>query len=244
MTIFLTSSPSGPLDNSRPVDGLDTMNFFRENLHAYWKPQSRCLMITADPDNYGANDEMTAFFADAFARADLSWSSFDLWDGRTKNFSRKSLHSYDVILLGGGHVPTQNVFLNQISLPDHIWDFPGLVIGISAGTMNSASTVYAQPELPGESVDPEYVRYLPGLGLTETMILPHYQMVKDYLLDDRRLFEDITYADSYNKRFLALTDGSYLPIADGTETVWGEAYEISDGILRLICETDHHITWK
>lgn len=244
MTIFLTSSPSGPLDNSRFVDGLDTMNHFRENLHTYWKPQSRCLMITADPDNYEANDEMTGFFADAFARAGLSWTVFDLWDGRNEDFSREMLHSYDVIMLGGGHVPTQNTFFRQIALADHIRDFSGLIIGISAGTMNCADIVYAQPELSGESIDPEYVRYLPGLGLTKTMILPHYQMVKDYWLDGRRLFEDITYEDSCGNRFLALTDGSYLLIADGAETIWGEAYEISDGTLRPICQTDNRIVWE
>ena len=244
MTIFLTSSPSGPLDNSRPVDGLDTMNLFRENLQKYWKTQSRCLMITADPENFPANDEMTEFFADAFARAGLTWSAFDLWDGRTSDFSKETLRSYDVILLGGGHVPTQQEFFQQISLADHIWDFSGLIIGISAGTMNCAATVYAQPELSGESIDPDYVRYLPGLALTETMILPHYQMVKDSWLDDRRLFEDITYADSYGNRFLALTDGSYLLIENGTETIWGEAYEISDGTIRQICETDRFVVWK
>lgn len=244
MILFLTSSPTGPLDNSRPVDGLDTMNYFRENLYNCWKPQSRCLMITADPDNYDSNDEMTGFFADAFARTNLSWSSFDLWDGRTENFSREILHSYDVIILGGGHVPTQNAFFHKISLGDHIRDFQGIVMGISAGTMNCAATVYAQPELPGESIDPFYHRYLSGLGLTGTMILPHYQMVRNFWLDNRRLFEDITYGDSYGKSFLALTDGSYLMIQNGTETIWGEAYEISDGILRKICETDCRIIWK
>ena len=244
MTIFLTSSPTGPLDNSRPVDGLDAMNSFRENLHKYWKPKSRCLMISADPDNFDANDEMIRFFSNVFDKADLKWSAFDLWDARTTDFSKNTLHSYDAIILGGGHVPTQQSFFQQISLGANIRDFPGMIIGISAGTMNCAATVYAQPELPGESIDPEYVRYLPGLGLTETMILPHYQMVKDYWLDDRRLFEDITYGDSYGNRFLTLTDGSYLLIENGMETVWGEAYEISDGNIRQICETDSKIIWK
>jgi len=31
--------------------------------------------------------------------------------------------------------------------------------------MNCADTVYAQPEEPGEAVDPDYQRFIPGLGL-------------------------------------------------------------------------------
>lgn len=30
--------------------------------------------------------------------------------------------------------------------------------------MNCADTVYAQPEEPGEAVDPDYQRFIPGLG--------------------------------------------------------------------------------
>ena len=100
--------------------------------------------------------------------------------------------------------------------------------------MNAADIVYAQPEEPGESVDPAYQRFLPGLGLTETQILPHYQMVKDRMLDGRRLFEDITYPDSCGRSFLVLCDGSYLLREDGQESVFGEAYRIENGILRPV----------
>ncbi|MDO4298025.1 MAG: Type 1 glutamine amidotransferase-like domain-containing protein [Lachnospiraceae bacterium] len=243
MILFLTSSPTGSLDGSRRVDGLDEKNCFVENLRKYWKKDARCLMITAAPREYDRNDEMTDFFCEAVGKAGLTLRAFDLWDARTEDVSGAVLHSYDVVFLGGGHVPTQNQFFAQISLREKMREFSGIVIGISAGTMNSADTVYAQPELPGESADPAYIRFLPGLGLTETMILPHYQMVKDNELDGKRLYEDITYGDSYGRKFLVLPDGSYLLREDGQETVWGEAYEISDGILRKICEDGHKKIW-
>ena len=113
-------------------------------------------------------------------------------------------------------------------------DRPGVLMGISAGTMNSADTIYAQPERPGEAVSPEYRRFLPGLGLTETMVLPHYQMVKDDVLDGLRLFADITLPDSLGRTFYAIPDGSYLLIEDGRETLRGEAYEIRDGRMRPV----------
>ncbi len=244
MTVFLTSSPSGPLDGSRPVNGLDRMNGFVENLKERWRENARCLMITASPDAYGQNDEMTCFFERAVKKAGLSVAEFQLWDGRTADLSGKDLHAYDVVFLGGGHVPTQNQFFRRICLREKLQGYEGIVIGISAGTMNSADVVYAQPELPGESVNPEYVRWMEGLNLTKTQILPHYQMVKDYDLDGRRLYEDITCEDSMGHEFLVLTDGSYLLAEHGTETVFGEAYAMADGRLRQVCATDQKVVWK
>lgn len=244
MITFLTSSPSGPLDGSRLVDGLDEKNSFVKNLKKYWKGNARCLMIAAAPSSHEQNDEMTAFFRAAVEKAGLTAAVFDLWDDRSEDVSKETLHSYDVVFLGGGHVPTQNQFFHRIGLKENIQDFEGIVIGISAGTMNTADTVYAQPELEGESVNPAYFRFLRGLGLTKTMILPHYQMVKDFVLDGRRLYEDITYADSYGRRFLVLLDGSYLLIKDGIETVWGEAYQISDGEISRVCEDGCSVEWE
>ena len=238
MIVFLTSSPSGSLDDSHIVYGLDKMNHFVDNLRKYWRDGAKCLMISASPDEYEGNDQMTAFFADAFKDAGLFWSEFLLWDGRDEVMPKEELHTYDLIILGGGHVPTQNQFFHEIGLREKLQGYEGMIIGISAGTMNSADVVYAQPELPGESVDPHYVKYLEGLNLTKNQILPHYQMVKDYMLDGKRLYEDITFADSYGNNFLVLPDGSYLMSIDGEESVWGEAWRLSDGVMRKICENN------
>ena len=236
MVVFLTSSPTGSLDNSHVVHGLDKMNYFVDNLRKYWRDGAKCLIISASPDEYEGNDEMTAYFADTFRDAGLCWSEFLLWDGRDEVMQKEELHTYDLIILGGGHVPTQNRFFHEIGLREKLQGYDGMIIGISAGTMNSADVVYAQPEIPGESLDPHYVKYLKGLNLTKNQILPHYQMVKDYMLDGRRLYEDITFADSYGNDFLVLPDGSYLMIVDGDETVWGEAWRLSDGTMNKICE--------
>lgn len=48
MIIFLTSSPTGPLDNSRQVDGIDEKNDFLMNLQRYWKENARALFISAN----------------------------------------------------------------------------------------------------------------------------------------------------------------------------------------------------
>ena len=107
--------------------------------------------------------------------------------------------------------------------------------------MNSAEVVYAQPELEGESVDKNYQRFLPGLGLTKLMVLPHYQDIKDDMLDGRRLFEDITYPDSVGREFYALEDGSYFLVENNETTLFGAAYRIKDGAIKQICEKGQSI---
>ena len=135
-------------------------------------------------------------------------------------------------------MPTQNAFFQEIGLKECMKKYRGVVMGISAGTMNCARLVYAQPELAGESTDPHYRRFIPGLGLTEKMIIPHYQETKDRILDGKRLFEDITYPDSLGREFYVLPDGSYIYSRDGEEEILGEAWRIADGKLEKISQAD------
>ena len=107
-------------------------------------------------------------------------------------------------------VPTQNSFFQEIDLKKHLQEFRGIWIGSSAGSMNSATLVYAQPELEGEVIDPAYQRFVPGLGLTEKMILPHYSSWKNEVVNGFRLLEDVTYPDSQGYTFYLMEDGSYV----------------------------------
>ena len=241
MTVILTSSPTGPLDKSRIVDGLDTKNGFIETLRKRWKADAKCLLIAASPAEPQFSDGMRDHLRGALEQGGLTVSVFDVWDDRTQDFSQAVLCTYDVVVLGGGHVPTQNAFFQRIELREKLQVFSGMVIGISAGSMNSADVVYAQPELPGESVDPAYRRFIPGLGLTKVNILPHYQMIRDTELDGKRVFEDITYPDSVGREFIALSDGGYLLSEQGRETIFGEAYRIADGNIEQICREDEQL---
>ena len=241
MIVFLTSSPSGPLDVPNYDKLLDEKNGFVENLRQFWKEEMRGMIIAAAPDSFEGNDEMRDFFEQAFRNGNIPVTRFDVWDYRSHDISAEELNQYDIIMLGGGHVPTENHFFHLIHLREKLQGYQGIILGVSAGTMNSAEVVYAQPELPGESVDPNYVRYLQGLGLTKINILPHYQMVKHFTLDGKRLFEDITYGDSYGKEFIALEDGSYIRILNGETKLYGRAHRIAEGVITTICEENQSI---
>jgi peptidase E len=231
MTLFLTSSPIGIYRSEEPLDykGFNPANGMVENLKRFWVKDSRCLYISAFTDEYELNDRLREDYESIVKDTGLSLSCMDICDSRNGEEIAEELCSYDFVILGGGHVPTENAFFRKTGLADRFRGYQGIVMGISAGTMNCARIVYAQPELPGEAADPSFERFIPGLGLTEYNILPHYNAVKNDILDGMRLFEDIACADSYGHTFYALTDGSYLLQTDGHAEIRGEAYMIRDG---------------
>lgn len=236
MIVYLSSHIGGSFkrDGIRIPAELSRENGFLESLQKNWISGSKVLIVSADAEAAERNDSIRDIFAAAFPMSGLSTERMTVCDGRNLT-AVNDIAEYDAVILAGGHVPTQNKFFRRIGLKEKIKNFDGILIGISAGTMNCAETVYAQPELEGESMDPEYQRFLPGLGITKLMILPHYQDLKDDILDGKRLFEDITYMDSCGREFYALPDGSYFLIENGETKLFGEAYRIADGAVRQVC---------
>lgn len=197
MRLFLTSNPflfEGDRMELNPANGFPAL--LQESVPAAGK----YLLICADPDGWERTDHHAAQDVQAFRDAGFAVSDFTVLDGRNQDQAAKLISEADVVILGGGHVPTQNRFFQKIGLKDLLREYSGVVVGISAGSMNSAGQVYAQPELEGEAVDPDYQRFLPGLGLTSCNILPHYEQWKDDTLDGQRVM-DFTARDSRGNSF-------------------------------------------
>lgn len=238
MIVFVTSSPF--LDEVPEGCGLPCIlndaNGFVSELQTAWRENAQFLVVASDPEDFEMNDSVVETYYNAFSYHGLTIDDITVLDARNGEAAEELVSQSDCILLSGGHVPTENAFFQEIGLRELLVDFDGIVIGISAGSMNCADEVYAQPEMEGESVDPGYERFIQGLGLTDVQVLPHYQKVKDTILDGRRLYEDITYEDSVGHVFIAMVDGTYIEIAEGETVLHGEAYAISDGAIEQISE--------
>ena len=231
MNVFITSSPY--LDGAdRAI--LNPENQFLTRLREALPEFPRALFVAADPERHDLTCSFGMDTSVAFCQAGIPFSAFRVLDGTNADDAAALVADSDLIVLSGGHVPTQNAFFQEIGLREILEDFDGTVMGISAGSMNLADTVYVQPEEEGEGVDPDFERFAPGLGLTDINILPHYQKVKDNILDGLRLFEDITYADSMDNTFFALPDGSYFYQNDDALLLCGEAYLLRDGELQML----------
>ena len=230
MIAFLTSSPFTP-----GACAFNPANGFVEELRGCLPNPARVLFVASYPEDAAHMDQFAGDVRVAMEGCGIQVASLSVLDDRTRGAAESLVHEADCIVLAGGHVPTQNRFFTEINLREKLHGYGGVVIGISAGSMNSAEIVYVQPEEAGEALDPGFVRFTPGLGLTRTQLLPHYQMVKDNILDGMRLFEDITFGDSMGHCFTVLVDGSYLLLREGREELRGEAYQIRDGVMEKIC---------
>lgn len=238
MILYMTSTPGGINRATGRPELLSNKNHFVDRLKGDWKPHSKCVLIASEPDDTKFNSAMAKTYLECFNRSGLSMDSIDVLDRREPK-TVEILDRFDVVILAGGHVPTENAWFHQIRLREHLQHFRGIVIGISAGTMNCAEVVYAQPEEEGEAVNPHYQRFLEGLGLTKTKVIPRYNQTIDAVLDGKRLFQDITFPDSMGESFYCLTDGAYIRKDTKTkkEVLYGEAYLISDGEIGMISKT-------
>ena len=231
MIYFLTSSPSLYMDGA-----LNPANHFIDNLRRALPGRIHGVFIPTHPDDVGFSEHCSDCMRAAFEEAGIHFKTYTLLDRRNAPFAESIIGGSNFVILGGGHVPTQNAFLHDIHLPQLIKYFGGVVLGISAGSMNCARIVYAQPEEEGEARDPEFRRFLPGLGLTEVQILPHYYMCRDMKVDGLKVYDEIACPDSLRtgSRFYVFPDGTYLYGHNGNETVYGEFYLIENGNLRPV----------
>ena len=239
MIAFLTSHIGGSyrIDGKRYPTYLNNDNALVDQLRKRWPSHCKMLLIGTAPDCFERNDSLLECFRTAFPMSGLPVSEMDVCDDRNEQ-TVGHLLDYDVIRLAGGHVPTQNAFFRKIRLRHMLRKFKGTVMGISAGSMNMAGTVYVQPEECGESLDPNFRLFVPGLNLTHVNILPHCQKAMHYELDGKRLYEDVTYADSIGHEFFALPDNSYFFQDDDGLLLCGKAYRLRDGIIEQLTDDE------
>ena len=229
MTLILTGSPTRFGEDRFTED-----NGLLAAVRAALPASPRVLLVSAAPDDVKFTDYVLDSMSDCIRNSGITPSSVTMLDRRNEGLARDLVRSADWIVLCGGHVPTQNRFLHEIKLKELLRGFDGLVMGCSAGSMNCAERVYSHPELPGEAIDPAYPRWLDGLGLTKFQIVPHYYQVRDVVLDGKRLFEDVIFPESWRHAFYTFPDGGFILSKDGRETLYGTAWEISNGQMRQI----------
>lgn len=231
ITLLLTSSPC--------IEGTPEINHkndFKRLLLLNSHKRMSCTYITATPDDYQENDGHVSAFRDMLERIGFTFRQFRGLDRRNIRMAREIVLDSDMLILGGGHVPTQNSFFMEMGLTDILKDFSGMIVGISAGSMNSASEVYSVPEEPGEALAPNYKRFFPSLGLTDIQIIPHLNKNRHDILDGLKIYEDISIPDSIGHKFYAIPDGSFYFQQGSIREFHGETWLIQDGEMRQICE--------
>ena len=231
MICFVTSSP---FIDGAPRAVLSNANGFIDRIRGCLPSNPSVVFVASDPKDHQGTCQFAAITTAAFAEAGIAFSGYQVLDSTTVHKAYGMIAHCDFVVLCGGHVPTQNAFFRKIRMRHLLHNFQGTVMGISAGSMNMAGTVYVQPEECGESLDPNFRLFVPGLNLTHVNILPHCQKAMHYELDGKRLYEDITYPHSMGHSFYALPDGSYFYQNEQELLLCGKAYRLKNGILELL----------
>ena len=240
MTVILTSKidlyDKDKLGNKIPKK-IKNINHILDNIKKNITKYDNFLYIASDETNTNVTDIYANATFESFDMT-IPFKKYNILDIRTENYAKKLIEEADLIFLCGGHLPTQNKFFNKINLKEVIKKSKALIIGVSAGSMNSAINVYSIPELKGESIDPNFEKNLPGLGLTNINILPHYSDFLDYSIDNKDFIREIIIPESYNRKIYAINDDSYFIVEKNHTHLYGEAFIIENGIIKKIIQTD------
>lgn len=235
--VYLTSTLGcyEKIDGIRVSSVIDNTNMMLDKLLNICNEDSFILLVASNPLSYDKNDEMLDIMRKSFIMSGLKYKNMIYLDGRNENKIDSILSNADIVILMGGHLPTQNEWFNKINMKDRLNIFNGCIIGQSAGSMNLASTVYACPEYEEELDEVLFPRFIDGIGLTDINIFPHYDKYKDMLLGSFKMLDDIVINDSYKCVIYALNDGSYIEICNDYVSVYGECFKIENGRLDKIC---------
>lgn len=211
-------------------------NKILDNIKKYVKKYENFLFVASNEFNNEVTDVYANITFESFNMT-LPFENYYILDSRTENIADELIQKADLIFLCGGHVPTQNKFFRNINLKERFKNTDALIIGVSAGAMNMADTVYCPPELEGEAIDPKFNKVYKGLGLTDINVFPHYDELKDDLVDGIHVINEIVIPDSFTYDIYAINNGSYILI-DDKNYLYGEAYLIKDGKIEKINEND------
>lgn len=238
MILFLASNIGGvKKENGKkyPVRFFEK-NSFLNNLKKNLINTKKFVLVASDPDNYDKNDLFLKMDIEALKLSNLCFDEYLVLDQRNTWDIENVLKDASLIFLSGGNTLLQNKFFNSINLKKYIND-NSVVIGINAGSINSAKDVYNSPE---SEEDLNNSPYLHGLELTNINIEPHFSLSN--LNDDSKKIQMKAILSESNRRILyGLTDGAYIIKTSSKCMLYGESYKIQNGIIKKICNDDEFI---
>lgn len=136
-----------------------------------------------------------------------------LIDGRIdENKARKYIEISDVVYLMGGEPYIEMENIKKYNLIETLNKKEGIIIGVSAGSMNQASKVVYK--------DDKIISY-DGLGLTSITIYPHLDFKNHDFL--KEVFEV-----SKEKEIIALPEDSFIRIENNIPEYIGEYYPVEN----------------
>lgn len=166
-------------------------------------------------------DHYFRFFLNMFETVGIHFENAYVVDGRmSADEAQKAVAEADVVWLSGGDTPTQFRYLQKYSLDTVIRQFDGVIIGMSAGSINLAKTAICTLNC-GHSKQEIYE----GLGCVDISVEPHF--IRGKMSD-----ELIHLSEQYI--MYGLCDDSIIVCSDEKIDFYGEIYKLSAGNMEVI----------
>ena len=219
-SIFLTSGPAFTYKNEKgnivanKLENKELVECLKNEIENY----NNVLLVCSSPDGYDKTDKYSEGIVKSLSLSGLKFKMSDVLDSRNALFSRSLILNSDLVIFMGGDPLDQITFFNDIEMKDILKRYKGVLIGISAGTMNMASKVYYSKD---ENI--EKTVYYKGLGLTNINVEPHFNV------NDEVRINEILLKDSIKQPFIALPDESFIVIKKDETKLCGDAYYFNDG---------------
>lgn len=199
--------------------GLDKVNGFTDKQKEFLKKDIKnnmnIVFISSSFDNYERNDIKHKELVKLFNDINIKFNNIYLIDNRVdSNSSKELIKKSDIIFLMGGDPKQEMDSIIEYDLVSDIKTKEGIIIGVSAGSMNQITNVIYKDEIDNNII----VKYK-GLGFFDTNIYPHVDINnKDYL---QEIFEVSKYG-----KILCLPNSSFIRIEDNKVDIIGEHYYI------------------
>ncbi len=230
MILFLTSNLNTHIKdedgNKFPIP-LGDNNLILTNIKKNLKNLNKIVWICNNPNDFENNDKRSFIVFESFKLAGLDFNEKIILDKRNYKKSKDILKDASIIIICGGKIIPQLKFLKKIKLKKFLKSYNGIVIGISAGTMNLCKKIFNFPE---EISDINEKRILKGLNLFKYSIIPHFDgLTKSYQIECPEIDIVNNYIIPYSKKFnfIGIPNESYIMI-DNEVKYYGNIYTIFD----------------
>ena len=120
MTLFVTSSPF--IDGVSPAT-LSNANGFVDRIRDCLPANPSVVFVASDPRDHDGTCQFAAITTAAFADAGIAFSGYQVLDGTSVHRAYGMVSHCDLVVLCGGHVPTQNAFFRKIRLRHILHNF-------------------------------------------------------------------------------------------------------------------------
>ena len=140
-TIFITSMILENMKDTSPK--LNNINNFVTQLKKYHRKEfDNFVYFPSNPITYDNNDFYADLYYKAFDNSNLKFKNCILVDNRNHIKIHEIIKDADIIILGGGELPRQNTFFENLHLKQELNYYDGIIVGMSAGSMNLADIVF------------------------------------------------------------------------------------------------------